>query len=235
MPDAYRIVSPRCVAAKTLGWHDPAAEMNAALAKQPDKIRAVRMTVLNGSRLAMGWQPTMVFNPGWNWGRPERVGSLLEVTRVEGSRLHVRDPAPGPSPPMTCTTCWLAATWPWLPLPALPPGVIIHIRTLKLEGWIDLATGEVDLDFASSFATSLAGGLWATQPLAVAARMASGEQAGTVFHAVGERLRGADATLVALSEVPPTSDAAQNAVLMLPTDALSVLKVRLEFIPGDER
>lgn len=32
--------------------------------------------------------------------------------------------------------------------------------------------------------------------------------------------------LVALSEVPPTSDAAQNAVLMLPTDALSVLKVR---------
>lgn len=41
MPDAYRIVSPRCVAAKTLGWHDPAAEMNAALAKQPDKIRAV--------------------------------------------------------------------------------------------------------------------------------------------------------------------------------------------------
>lgn len=52
---------------------------------------------------------------------------------MEGSRLHVRDPAPGPSPPMTCTTCWLAATWPWLPLPALPPGVIIHIRTLKLE------------------------------------------------------------------------------------------------------
>lgn len=66
------------------------------------------------------------------------------------------------------------------------------------KGWIDLATGEVDLDFASSFATSLAGGLWATQPLAVAARMASGEQAGTVFHAVGERLRGADATCVRL-------------------------------------
>ncbi len=52
----------------------------------------------------------------------------------------------------------------------------------------------MDLDFVSSFATQLAGGLWATQPLAVAARMASGVQAGSVFHAVGEPLRGADAT-----------------------------------------
>jgi hypothetical protein len=64
----------------------------------------------------------------------------------------------------------------------------------RSQGWIDLASGEVDLDFESSFATQLAGGLWATQPLAVAARMASGEQAGNVFHAVGEPLRGADAT-----------------------------------------
>lgn len=50
------------------------------------------MTVLNGSRLAMGWQPTMVFNPGWNWGRPERVGSLLEVGRGSVHGWHgVRD------------------------------------------------------------------------------------------------------------------------------------------------
>ncbi|PNG99352.1 hypothetical protein TSOC_014873, partial [Tetrabaena socialis] len=126
--------------------------------------------------------------------------------------------------------CWLAATWPWLPLPALPPGVVIDIRTLRLEGWVDTTTGCVDFNFVSSFATTLAG-LWATQPLEVEARMGSGEQAGCVFHAVGERLVGADATLVALSLVPKTSAPWQNRVLSLPTDALSVLKVRMEFLP----
>ncbi|KXZ46039.1 hypothetical protein GPECTOR_47g314 [Gonium pectorale] len=162
--------------------------------------------------------------------QPEKIKA---VVRVEGSRLHVRDPQPAPSPPMSCSTCWLAATWPWLPLPALPPGVAIDIRTLRLEGWIDVQSGEVDFEFVSSFCTRLACGLWSTQPLAVTARMATGEQRGGVFHAVGERLRGANATLVALSLVPPTSDPWQNAVLQLPTDALSVLKVRMEFLPGE--
>ncbi|EFJ49112.1 hypothetical protein VOLCADRAFT_90413 [Volvox carteri f. nagariensis] len=213
-----------------LGLHDRVAESNTALAKQPDRIAAVRMKVLNGSRLAMGFQPTMVFNPGWHWG-PERGGSLLEVVRVEGTRLFVRDYRPGPSPPMSCFTCWLAATWPWLPLPAMPPGFSIDIRTRRLEGWIDTATGEVDFHFGSSFASRVWGGLWSTQPLAVDARMATGELEGLVFHAVGDRLRGAHATLVALSLVPPTSDSWQNWVLQLPTDALSVLKVRLEYLP----
>jgi hypothetical protein len=63
---------------------------------------------------------------------------LLQVARVEGRRLHVRVPEPAPSPPMNCVTCWLAATWPWLPLPALPRGININIRTRKLQGWMDL-------------------------------------------------------------------------------------------------
>ncbi|KAG2491658.1 hypothetical protein HYH03_010027 [Edaphochlamys debaryana] len=219
--------------AEALGFRDPVAAMNEALARQPDKIRAVRMTVRNGSLLAMGLQPTMVFNPHWHWG-PERGGSLLEVLRVEGSRLFVRDPSPAPSPPMTCLTCWLAATWPWLPLPALPPGVAIQTRTLRLEGWVDVGTGEVEFDFVSSFETQLAGGLWKTQPLSVAAKMGTGSQSGLVFAAAGEPVRGAKATLVALSLVPTTPDAWQNWVLTLPTDALTVLKVRLEFLPRDE-
>lgn len=67
------------------------------------------------------------------------ASNCVQVVRVEGRRLHVRSSASGsPSPPMSCTTCWLAATWPWLPLPALPPGVVIDIRTKSLEGWIDL-------------------------------------------------------------------------------------------------
>lgn len=97
---------------------------------------------------------------------------------------------------MSWSTCWLAATWPWLPIPALPLGVSIAIRTRRLEGWIDLQTGEVDLQFGSTFAARLAGGLWTTQPLEVDARMASGEQEGRVFHAVGEKLQGAHATYV---------------------------------------
>ncbi len=56
-----------------------------------------------------------------------------QVVRVEGSRLYVRDPTPAPSPPMCVTTCWLAATWPLLPLPALPPGMAIDVQTKELE------------------------------------------------------------------------------------------------------
>ena len=54
------------------------------------------------------------------------------------------------------------------------------------------STGEVDFEFVSEFATSVLG--WSTRPLAVAARMASGEQEGRVFHAVGERLQRGQAT-----------------------------------------
>lgn len=61
-----------------------------------------------------------------------------------------------------------------------------------MQGWIDVSTGEVDFSFVSVFATRLLG--WATQPLAVRARMGTGEQQGSVFHAVGERLAGAHAT-----------------------------------------
>ncbi|PNH11134.1 hypothetical protein TSOC_002055 [Tetrabaena socialis] len=185
----------RTAIAGAMGWTDPAAQMNAALAQHPEKIRAIRMTVRNGSRLAMGLQPTMVFNPGWYWG-PQRGAALLEVVRVEGSRLFVRDASPGAATPMCCTTCWLAATWPWLPLPALPPGVVIDIRTLRLEGWVR--------------------------------GWAGGGGGGT-----GSEGRGG---LVALSLVPKTSAPWQNRVLSLPTDALSVLKVRydwvrMEFLP----
>lgn len=67
--------------------------------------------------------------------RPRTVPyrASVQVVRVEGSRLYVRDPSPAPSPPMCVTTCWLAATWPLLPLPALPPGVAIDVQTKELE------------------------------------------------------------------------------------------------------
>jgi hypothetical protein len=42
--------------------------------------------------------------------------------------------------------------WPTLHVPALPPGFTIEVRSSSLTGWVDVATGEVDLSFVSEFA-----------------------------------------------------------------------------------
>ncbi|GIL61447.1 hypothetical protein Vafri_15892 [Volvox africanus] len=217
--------------AEFMGWRDYIAESNEVLSREPERISAVFMSVQNGGRLAIGGLFNAVYNPGWHWGL-ERGGSLLRVTRAEGSRLFVRDEFCGPAPPLSWTTCFLPYTWPFLMIPMLPPGLSINIRTTRLEGWIDIATGEVDFVFNSAFSASLAGGLikWEPPPLAVDAKMGTAEQTGSVFHAAGERLNGADATLVALSVVPRTDNKWQNLLMGLPTDALSVLKVRMEFL-----
>jgi hypothetical protein len=76
-----------------------------------------------------------------------------------------------------------------------PSACLEHSETInraRSQGWIDLATGAVDLQFVSSFATQFLG--WSTQPLAVRARMCTGEVQGSVFHAVGEPLQDAHAT-----------------------------------------
>lgn len=70
-----------------------------------------------------------------------------------------------------------------------PPAPVHHV-----QGWVDLATGDVDFEFESSFVPSLLGMPSGAPPLPVAARMTTREQRGDVFHAVGEPLRNGRAT-----------------------------------------
>ncbi|GFH15934.1 uncharacterized protein HaLaN_12263 [Haematococcus lacustris] len=121
------------------------------------------------------------------------------------------------------------AFWP-LPVPFLPPGISIEINSQELKGWLDLDTGEVDFSFVSEFGGKAFGG--ANEALKVASKMTTHALMGKVFHAVGFPLRELDsrAQLVALSSVPETGDKLQNWILQLPTDALSVLNVQMQFV-----
>lgn len=207
-------------------------DVNAAKSLQaakaaPERVEQVLMKVENGSILAISWMPTLRFNP--QWSKESRV-AVGKVVGREGNRLQVVFANTGQrTPPMAFNTTFFNAFWP-LPVPFLPPGISIEINSQELKGWLDLDTGEVDFSFVSEFGGKAFGG--ANEALKVASKMTTHALMGKVFHAVGFPLRELDsrAQLVALSSVPETGDKLQNWILQLPTDALSVLNVQMQFV-----
>lgn len=190
------------------------------------KIKRVILKVNNQSELAISWLPAFLYFPQW---ATHGSGSIGEVTAVNGTVITVKfDATQHETPAMTFRTCFLKAMAPLL-IPGLPPGLQQAINTLRLEGTIDIATGEVNLNFESEFVNKIMGKDMG-KPLRVNAILTTGKAEGNLFNACGSKLRNSKAILVAVSKVPTGPDAYQNALLSLPTEALSLLRVEMQLL-----
>lgn len=111
----------------------------------------------------------------------------------------------------------------------IPPPLKIEIKPQKLEGWIDPATGEANLEFLAAFEFT-AGPLYQAPPLVVSTTLTTESSEGPLRQGTGQRLTtDGRARLVGVARVPTTTDAFLNTFLMLPTDALAVLSAELQF------
>eukprot|EP00775_Hariotina_reticulata_P001609 gene1609-1949_t len=110
----------------------------------------------------------------------------------------------------------------------IPPPLNIDIKPKLFEGVLDLATGRMDMEFDASFDFSI-GTLYRAPSLAVRTTLTTEHSAGQIHEADGQRLQDGSVMLVGVARVPEVEDAFLNTFLMLPTDALAVMKASLEF------
>lgn len=120
---------------------------------------------------------------------------------------------------------WRTASVLGLPI---PPPLNIAIRPNKFEGVLDLSTGQMDLEFSADFDFTV-GSLYKAPSLKVATTLTSEHSAGQIHKADGQRLQNGEVKLVGVARVPKVSEAFLDIFLMLPTDALAVMKAKLVF------
>lgn len=110
----------------------------------------------------------------------------------------------------------------------MPPPLNIAISPQKLEGDINLATGQIDLMFESNFCFTV-GGLYQAPPLVVRTVLTTESSSGEMRQATGKRLQSGHARLVGVARVPRVEELFTDTFLMLPTDALAILSAEFEF------
>lgn len=110
----------------------------------------------------------------------------------------------------------------------IPPPLNIAIRPNKFEGVLDLTTGQLDMNFSADFDFTV-GSLYKAPSLKVATTLTTEHSAGQIHKADGQGLSNGQVKLVGVARVPKVDDAFLSTFLMLPTDALAVMKAQLEF------
>jgi hypothetical protein len=120
----------------------------------------------------------------------------------------------------------------WLGLP-LPPALEVRILPAKLEGWLEPASGAVQLHFQAHFVFRAAG-VYQAPPLWVDTLLTTAAPQDAVparwGHPSGQA-RGADGslTLVGVAPVAPSGDRWFDRFLGLPSEALAVLRCSLSW------
>lgn len=145
------------------------------------------------------------------------------VTQQSDGRLRVSfDPAELQIPAVQFSTTRILGV-------PLPPPLKIAIQPRRLEGFVDPATGEAELEFLADFQfTALP--LYSAAPLVVSTTLTTESSRGPLREGTGQRLGGdGRARLVGVARVPVTGDAFLDNFLMLPTDALAVLSAEIQF------
>jgi hypothetical protein len=120
------------------------------------------------------------------------------------------------------------------PLQFIPgvDAVRVEIEPHSLSGEIDFCTGQIDLDFDSTF-TPFMGDREMTS-LSVITTITTDTSTGFSRNVTGERLdRWGDAHLVGVAQVPLSDDPFTNFMLDLPNDAVCELPVHLHFHGGE--
>ena len=182
-------------------------------------------------RLALSYLPHFSYDARYGGG----PGS---ATRLPSGRLSLDfDPAALVVPPLEAGTARLGGLLP------LPPLLQVNIRPLALGGWLDPASGEIELQYDAQF--SLSAPRYHPPPLLIstlltteAARMpgpGTGAGGGWWAAGAGRGLRGrrmdaaGRAVLVGLANVPRTGHWLTDLLLWLPAQATAVLSAEFEF------
>ena len=110
----------------------------------------------------------------------------------------------------------------FLSLP-IPPGLKIEMLMDKLEGTLDLATGEISLDFESRFVFSIFS-IFSFPNLHVKTSLVTGKVTSKYFEEEGMVINeNGRIKLVGIAVVPPTGSQLLDIFLGLPNEALAIL------------
>ena len=181
--------------------------------------RGVQLTTASSCSLAIGGFPRFSYDARGGGGS----GLLLALDPQGRHPLHF--PAEGLRiPPLN------GRTGRFLGLP-LPAGLQIRILPERLEGWLEPATGAVQLHFQAHFLFN-AGGLYQAPPLWVDTLLTSATLPAPVpdrwVDVGGEALEPDGAlTLVGVAPVAPSGDRWFDSFLGLPSEALALLRCQL--------
>ncbi|KAK9807375.1 hypothetical protein WJX73_008921 [Symbiochloris irregularis] len=195
------------------------AELPAAAPASARKAKRVRMETLSDSALSVAIYPEFKYNASGGGG----VADLIPSSNP--NRVNVKfDPKAMTIPDVT------AATATWLGMPMLP-GARIAITPSKFEGFIDKATGQVEMTFVAEFNFNFANNLYKAPPLLVTTNLTTEEINGSIRQGHGQRMNDKGvARLVGVAQVPKTTDTFINKFLMLPTETFAAMSSKFEFL-----
>lgn len=179
----------------------------------------VRLATLAGCSLAIGAYPRFQYDASGGGG-----DGMLLASDWQGRRSLRFAAAQLAIPPLNRRTGRLLA------LPLLP-GLEVRIQPQSLAGWLEPATGAVQLRFQADFLFQ-AGGLYKAPPLRVDTVLTSGRPAEPVPRRWGKpagEARAADGSLrlVGVAAVAPSGDRWFDRFLGLPGEALAELRCTL--------
>lgn len=179
------------------------------------------MRTLSDCQLAVSIYPTFSYDAAGG-------GGIAQITNSPDSqRLELSFDASTLSIPDVSY-----ATARFLSVPLLPI-FNIAIDSQKLTGFLERASGRVELEFVAQFnftASIFGWTLYAAPPLLVTTLLTTETATGAHLSGTGSRLDGnGSARLAGVARVPPTGDYLFDSFLRLPADTLAVMSSTFEF------
>ncbi len=171
---------------------------------------------LKGCQLVIGSYPKFNYDARYGGGEAKIIPSesgIIDQIEFEPETFSI--------PPLTTKTT------KFLSLP-LPPGLKIEIRMKKLNGTINRASGEILLNFESSFIFTV-GSLIKFPDLFIKTLLETGKVKGALHHAEGLKIQNDGmARLVGISVIQPSGNKILDRFLGLPNEALAILECKIE-------
>ena len=176
----------------------------------------MQLKSLAGCRLAIGKYPSFIYN-AFGGG-----GEATLLPNQTSNRLHINFSSKTFSiPPLPSNTT------KFLTLP-LPPGFKIEMFMDKLNGTIDMNSGEVLLRFESNFLFSI-GSMLKFPKLIVKTLLTSGKVKGKLHEGEGHVIQtNGTIKLVGIAIIPKTGNKILDTFLGLPNEALAELKCEIK-------
>ena len=182
-----------------------------------------QLTTLAGCELVIGRYPRFLYNA--------RGGSALgEAQRMDSGAIKLSFAAE-----TTAIPALSGRTARFLGLP-LPPGLCVQIHPIRLDGTLEPATGQLELEFCARFRFQAGFGAslrYCAPDLMVNTRLTTETIESQRHRRHGIRLQdGNPGVLVGTALIEPTGEAWFDRFLGLPDEALAVLECQLSLAGG---
>ena len=171
---------------------------------------------LQGCRLVIGLYPPFEYDAQGGGGKAK-----IFTNKKDNILNLIFEPDKFSIPPLSTKTT------KFLSFP-LPPGLKIDMNMEKLEGTLDQDSGTVILKFESQFIFSILS-IFHFPALLIKTTLTSRKVKGNLQEAEGKVINNnGEATLVGIATVPKTGNIILDTLLMLPNEALAILKCKIK-------